>query len=348
LNQSLLVSVLLTLVFVTAAAAAAADGKWDRLPPLPDKQGFAGMYAGISHGALLAAGGANFPDKKPWEGGKKVWYEAVYVLESPAGAWRKAGTLPRPLGYGVSVTDDQGVICAGGSDVERHYADVFRLAWIENKVRVTPLPPLPQPVANACGALVKDTLYVVGGLEKPDATEALTTVYALDLKAEKPAWREAPPMPGPGRMLAVAAAVGDELWVAGGTALVRQDNGKVGRKYLRDGYVYRADIGWKRAKDLPQGAVAAPSPAPVEAGAMYVVGGDDGTQVDVAPDQHKGFRRSLLRYDGKSSTEVGRLPAGHVTAPCVRWRDAWVIVSGEIRPGIRSPEVWSWRPQTPQ
>ena len=33
-------------------------------------------------GAILVAGGANFPDKKPWEGGKKVWYDTVFVLET--------------------------------------------------------------------------------------------------------------------------------------------------------------------------------------------------------------------------------------------------------------------------
>jgi solute:Na+ symporter, SSS family len=46
--------------------------KWERLPSLPDKEGFAGPFAGTSRGVLLVAGGANFPEKKPREGGKKV------------------------------------------------------------------------------------------------------------------------------------------------------------------------------------------------------------------------------------------------------------------------------------
>jgi len=69
---------------------------------------------GVSNGALLVAGGANFPGKKPWEGGAKVWYDTVYVLESPSAKWQVAGNLPRPLGYGVSVTHNGGLICAGG------------------------------------------------------------------------------------------------------------------------------------------------------------------------------------------------------------------------------------------
>ena len=39
--------------------------------------------AGVSGGALLVAGGANFPDKKPWQGGTKVWYDTVFVLDEP-------------------------------------------------------------------------------------------------------------------------------------------------------------------------------------------------------------------------------------------------------------------------
>jgi hypothetical protein len=28
--------------------------------------------------------------------------------------------------------------------------------------------------------------------------------------------------------------------------------------------------------------------------------------------------------------------------PLVRWRGAWVIPGGEMRPGVRSPEVWAF------
>ena len=55
---------------------------WKQLPPIPDREGFAGSYAGVSGNALLVAGGANFPDKRPWEGGTKIWYDRVFVLEA--------------------------------------------------------------------------------------------------------------------------------------------------------------------------------------------------------------------------------------------------------------------------
>src|SRR6185436_4067728 len=102
---------LLTLVLaLTGVGTIAAE--WKQLPSLPDAEGFAGSFAGVSNGALLVAGGANFPDRKPWEGGAKVWYHTVYVLEHPNAKWKIAGQLPRALGYGVSVTYNNGVICA--------------------------------------------------------------------------------------------------------------------------------------------------------------------------------------------------------------------------------------------
>src|SRR5262249_38507109 len=147
--------------------------------------GFAGLFAGVSNDTLLVAGGANFPDKKPWEGGKKVWYDTVFALEKPEGKWVAVGKLPRPLAYGVSVSH-RGVIGIGGSDASQHYADCFRLEWRAGKLLTTQLPPLPRPVANACGALVGDVVFVAGGLEKPTSTETLKTLYAIDLSAKQP------------------------------------------------------------------------------------------------------------------------------------------------------------------
>jgi N-acetylneuraminic acid mutarotase len=128
-------------------AASTRSLQWSELPPLPEKLGFAGPFVGTHKGALLVAGGANFPEKPPWEGGTKVWHDRVFVLERPDGDWKLAGTLPRPLGYGVSVSTKDGVICIGGSDAQRHYADVFLLRRENGELKTSPLPSLPRPCA---------------------------------------------------------------------------------------------------------------------------------------------------------------------------------------------------------
>ncbi len=51
---------------------------WQKLPDIPDQDGLAGLFSGVvSDGDarhLLVAGGANFPGKKPWEGGAKKYH----------------------------------------------------------------------------------------------------------------------------------------------------------------------------------------------------------------------------------------------------------------------------------
>ncbi|HVJ83856.1 MAG TPA: galactose oxidase, partial [Planctomycetia bacterium] len=74
---------LASVLFTAGEPHAAPELKWSRLPSLLDRHGFAGMFVGVSGGALICAGGANFPEKKPWEGGAKVWHDGVFALERP-------------------------------------------------------------------------------------------------------------------------------------------------------------------------------------------------------------------------------------------------------------------------
>ncbi len=339
--------VLIALWLLGGAPACAADSHlltWDELPPLPEALGVAGPFAGVSGGALLVAGGANFPHGAPWEGGRKVWHDAVYVLADPAGAWRGGFRLERPLAYGVSVTTLRGVVCAGGSDAERCVADVFRLVWTGEALRRERLPPLPQPCANACGALLGDTLYVAGGEDAPLATNALRTFWSLDLADAQARWRELPPWPGPGRTLAAAAAQAGAFYLLGGVSLSAGPDGKPARTYLADTYRFDPKKGaWSRVADLPYPLAAAPSPAPA-AGQSHVLllGGDDGSKVGFQPvAQHPGFSRKSLAYHTVTDTwcERGEVPVAHVTVPCVLWQGLYAVPSGEIRPGVRSPVV---------
>ena len=331
------------LLFTIAASADAAEMK---LPPLPDENGYAGAFAGTSHGALVVAGGANFPEKKPWEGGTKVWHDRVFILEKPDSKWKEAGKLPRPLAYGVSISYGERIICVGGSDATQHYAETFQLEWKNGKLLSTPLPALPTTIANSCGAIVGDLLYIAGGLEKPDSSSTLHTAFQLDLAAKKPEWKKLPAWPGSGRMLAMAASFDGAFWLIGGVDLAPGKAGKIERKYLRDAYRYAPKTGWKRIAELPQPLAAAPSPAPANPTGFFILGGDDGTQVSSTPQQHKGFKKTVLFYDGKQAKwrEAGETTA-RVTVPCVRWNDAWIVPSGEMRPGVRSPEVWHFSPR---
>jgi SSS family transporter len=313
---------------------------------LPDREGFGFPFAGVHRGTLIVAGGANFPDKKPWEGGTKVWHNSVFVLEPGAASWKTGMKLRRPIGYGVSISSTRGIACLGGSDAERHYADCFLMQWENGELRTTPLADLPRPCANFCGALLGNTIYVAGGIGSPDATSALRTFWSLDLSTSEMGWRELEPWPGQGRVFATAGAQGGAFFLFGGVALSAGPDGKPFRQLLRDAYCFTPGIGWKRIADLPRAAVAAPTPAPpIGTSHLLVLGGDDGSQADVTGTEHTGFSRDVLAYHTITDTWVtlDRLPFSLVTTPAVIRSDRFTIAGGEQQPGIRSNEVWTGR-----
>lgn len=327
-----------------------AQDDWTTLPPLPDAEGFAGSFAGVSGGALLVAGGTNFPDKRPWEGGTKVWYDTIFAIETPDSTWRKVGTLPKPNGYGVSVTVADGLICIGGGDASQNFRDVLKLRYNKGKVTTQALPLLPKACAFMTGAEMNGILYIAGGIETPDATTALHTFWALNLKKPETGWQELPPCPGPARILATAGTVEGSFYLFSGAALSADAAGKPARQWLADAWSYTPGKGWKRLADLPRVAVAAPSPAPVVSGHLLILGGDDGAHVHFEPkEEHPGFPREILTYHPGSDTwgGIGDLPFSLVTSPAVSWHDSVVVPGGEARPGKRSPAVWRGTPYVP-
>jgi N-acetylneuraminate epimerase len=319
---------------------------WHELPPLPDARGFAGSFAGVSGGALIVAGGTNFPDKKPWEGGVKVWYDDVFVLQEPAAKWEKAGKLPRAIGYGVSITTDEGVVLIGGGNAKENFREVLLMKWADGRMSFSPLPSLPMPCAFMSGARSGDTIYVSGGIERPDATSALDSLWALNLKKPEAGWRVLPPHPGGGRILAAGGTIDDVFFTFSGAGLKQGTDGKPARIWQKDAWRYSPSEGWQRLADLPRVAVAAPSPMPFINGCLLVLGGDDGALVDFEPkEKHPGFPKSVLSYDAAQNqwSSAEEVPFSLVTSPCVMWSGQIVIPGGEARPGVRSPAVWMSR-----
>lgn len=344
MNSARLLATFALLNMLAPPMVAAQETVWRPLPPLPDKEGFAAMFAGESGGHLLAAGGANFPGKKPWEGGTKIWYDTIWALSPPASTWVPAGKLPRPLGYGASTTWNDEVICAGGSDAKGHVSDVFALKLTKEGLAVRPLPALPLPCANMAWSLVGSQLFLAGGIEKPDATVAMSTFWKLNLQQPETGWLALPPCPGPARMLAVAGTWHGSFYLFGGASLQAAADGRPERIWRRDAWQYHPVKGWRALPDMPRVAVAAPSPAPATTHGLWVVSGDDGSKVGFKPEtQHPGFPRTALLFNPVQETwhEAGTVPFSLATAPVSRWGHHTVIVSGEARPGYRTPQVWS-------
>jgi N-acetylneuraminic acid mutarotase len=336
-------------ILLFSLLTASVQGQWSRLEPLPDKEGFAGAFAGVSADALIVAGGTNFPGKMPWEGGVKHWYDDVHVLRDPAGRWEKTGRLPRPNGYGVSLTTREGLLLIGGGDAQEHFRSVWRLRLEGREVRFDKLPDLPTACAFMAGVESGGVVYVAGGIERPADTAALRSFWALDLSKVETGWRQLKPCPGPARILAAMAAADARVYLFSGAALKPGADGKAEREWLRDGWCYDPSLGWRPAAGLAHAAVAAPGPLPDRDGRLFLIGGDDGSQMTFEPkERHPGFPRRILAYDPLNDrwTAAGEAPFSRVTTPAVEWLGRVVIPGGEARPGKRSPEVWQGMPRS--
>ena len=200
-----------------------ADTGWSELPQIPDPLGVAGPYIGVAGDSLIVAGGANFADGvAPGRAASKPGAMLFLFSTIPLAPGDTSETrLPRPLGYGVSITTPEGVWCIGGGDRERHYAEVFLLKFDGRELTINPQPSLPAPLANSCGALVGTRIVVAGGLESPTSTSTSKHVFSLDISAPpgQRKWLTHPSWPGPGRMLATAGGTEDSFYLFGGVDL---------------------------------------------------------------------------------------------------------------------------------
>ncbi len=315
--------------------------EWKKLADLPDAEGFAGSYAGVSHGALLVAGGANFPEKPLWEGGPKRWTDRVFVMEPHALGWKDAAPLPKPLGYGATASLPQGVMLIGGSNAGGAVADCYMLSYEGGEVSCKPLTPLPTTLTGHAAVVMGGKVYVMGGSIAAGEQDAQNNLWIYDPAAN--AWSEGEPLPGRGRFLHQMAVIGHTLYVLGGIGLVEGENGRMQRDMLVEAWSYSESTGWRRLAYLPHFCAAAPTPAPVIHGRIYLLGGDDASVTGYTPQNHPGFHSQSLCYNPAANAweDAGPVAAARAVLPCAEWNSLAVIVNGEQRPGKRSNEVWA-------
>ena len=111
---------------------------------------------------------------------------------------------------------------------------------------------------------------------------------------------------------------------------------------LTEAWSYSASTGWRRLSYLPHFCGAAPTPAPVINGCIYLMGGDDATVKGFTRANHPGFRNQSLCYCPATDawSDSGEIAVARAVLPCAEWNGLAVIVNGEQRPGKRSNQVW--------
>ncbi len=323
------------------------------------------MFAGVVGGKLVAAGGANFPQGYPWEGGRKVWYDQIFILDSPdAKHWAKSDIrMPRPAGYGLSFSFENRMFVAGGetgpSAIESMVEPVclntvISFGFENGKLVSKPEPPIPEPLKDACGVLIGNHYFLFGGLTSPSATVASNRLYVFDLNERKAGWRRGPDLPAAGRFQSVAGTDGRNLLVYSGIVpSAGRDGTQIRSKpYLREVWRYSPGSNpieglWKRLADMPREAAAAPSPAirsPQES--LAILSGAAGADHSKPQQGHAGWTGDALVHEPaadrwhvvRKTFETGQAV---VTAPTVHWSGMDIAVSGEIAPGRRTPTLTS-------
>ena len=322
------------------------------LPLLPQTNGRAGMFAGVSNGRLFCMAGADFPAGLPWEGGKKKWYADIFMLQEDSSGWVKIDQqLPQPLGYGISLTYKNKIFVIGGNNESGHSAGVFSLEWKGNALAMIELSPLPHAIANMSGAIVGQLLVIVGGMIDP-ASRPLKTGYMLDLERPDTEWTEMPEWPGPERVLPVCGAYSGKLYMFSGENTVVNAAGIRQRHILQDGYSFSPEYTdgrwtgvWTRLADIPKGMSAGPNPAPLINQRFFRLWGgvDRVVGLHKNPESHPGIPGTVLNYypdtDSWELDVSSRYGAGRVTLPTVVFNDYTYYVSGETGPGKRTSKV---------
>lgn len=340
------------------------------------KEGVSAAFGGTLGDAIVVAGGCNFPDVPAADGGKKVYYDRIYVLRQPEkkrAAWEIAGKLPVPAANGASVTLPEGIVCIGGCHQKGSLNGVNLLQWNADGSAIVakPLSDLPVAMDNLAAATDGKRIFVAGGNinGKPGRRG-----FVLD-SVNAPIWQELPALPGPARIQPSAVVVNGKFYLMGGF------QPRVGGQECMvptDGLVYApAYGGWKETGAIlpegefaPRGLVGAsgvvlrdsivvfqggvhrevfktavdnPLLQRRAAGAGQVeelerLRSEQEAYMRHEPEWYK-FNRQLLLFRPETGrwTALGdREEVARAGAVLVVYKNKLVVVNGETKPGIRS------------
>ena len=121
------------------------------------------------------------------------------------------------------------------------------------------------------------------------------------------------------------------------------------RKFEQNTNKYDGPSPWKRIADSPvpltAGTAVPYGPAHIvvpAAATMEVLKKVLKSGVEMKDFKHPGFPKKAYAYHTITNTwtEFGAIPVNQVTTPAVRWGDDIILVSGEIRPRVRTNQVW--------
>jgi N-acetylneuraminate epimerase len=335
-----------------------------------EQPGLAGPVTGIIHNRLIIAGGANFPDGLPWHGARKVYHDAIYVVEKNMGhiidPVVNTQKLPEPVAYCANVMTPDGMVYIGGENAQGISDKVVQVTYniASNEFGFTELSPLLLPLTNLAAACNDHIIYAAGG-NSADGNSG--KFFSLDISTPGASWQTLPDVP-----VKISFAV-----------MVVQSNGGNNCIYLISGRrknsnglsdifntVYQFDIKenrWHQKQSIPY-AISAGTGIAKGSNHILLFGGDKGetfskeeklsssirNETDEQKNKtlvkekialleaHPGFTSDVLLYNTITDTweKTNPLPPdAPVTTTAVKWGEDIIIPSGEIKAGVRTPVI---------
>jgi N-acetylneuraminic acid mutarotase len=245
------------------------------------------------------------------------------------------------------------------------------LKWdnVKKEIVIKDLPALPIELANMAIANIGKTIYVAGGEDGQNTSNA---VFKLDMSDANLQWISLPDLPiAMSHSVAVAQSNGEYqcVYVIGGRT--KSSSGLSDLHNTVFSYDPKKNS-WKQLNSISDGKNLTNRSAATAVAfgktCILLVGGDNGKifhqietfNLDIAGAKteiekqklqaekielltnHPGFSKDVLAYNTTKDcwTKIGELPGlGPVTTTALKWNEEIVIPSGEIKPGRRTPDV---------
>jgi N-acetylneuraminic acid mutarotase len=281
-------------------------------------------YMGVEIEEKLIVAGGSY-----WVEGKKHWTAQVQIFDPQKNVWSEGVPMPEPRSDAAAATLD-GVFYTfgGGSDTEvRRDA----LSFHGRRWQRIPAAALPEPRLYAVAIACRDSIYVVGGLSRPQDYTTVTDTFWRWRPGEA-GWEVLPRLPGPGRISHAVAEIGGKIYVFGGATTA-----PAGVRNLADAYSFDPSTRtWTRLPELPL-AVRAWWAVGLRDGALLLGGYSD------------DFLGRVWKYDLTGGMrDAGSLPHALADAKFFRVREILVGAGGESGLRIRSrstlqthvPPIW--------
>lgn len=347
--------------------------QWSVAGQLPSEEtlphaGLAGAVIGSKNDQLLVAGGANFPDSFPWQGGKKKYHTKIFLFSKNGNKLTLVSShqqLSFPIAYAAHCTTKKGIVVAGGENEKGFLADAMLIQINANDTSVTieKLPALPAATSNGAAVVVADIVYVLGGEIAGGTTAAC---WKLDLNQIQIGWKRISSLPIPlsfTNAIAIKKINSTGIAVLGGRSKVA---GRISDFSSRVFFYSPLNDQWSEGSSLPYPISAGTSVGWKEE-SIFLFGGDRGntfTQVeqkliDITSakegereklvqqknellSHHPGFNNDVLLYHlatGKTQT-IGKIPYSIPVTTTAIWMDSSIVIpSGEVRAGVRTPQI---------